>query len=273
VTIDADAFNAFEAAGWEARAGGYHAFFGPITTRVIDPLLDAAEVGSGTRVLDAASGPGYVAAAGAARGASVVGLDVAHEMVALARELQPELEFVQGDVERLPFDDGSFEAAVANFLVLHLGRPEQAATELARVLASGGRLALSAWDLPEYARLFGVFLDAIAEAGAAPPPDVPTGPSFFRFSEDVEFARLLAGVGLTDVLVRTLSFTHRLSSARELWDGFLDGTVRTRVLVLHQSDEMQARIRDAFDRIVAEYATDGGLEMPVSVKIASGRKP
>jgi SAM-dependent methyltransferase len=72
-TVDADAFNAFEAAGWEKQAAGYDDFFGPITTRLIEPLLDAAAVGRGVRVLDVASSPGYVAAEAAQRGALVVG--------------------------------------------------------------------------------------------------------------------------------------------------------------------------------------------------------
>jgi hypothetical protein len=54
--IDADAFNAFEAAGWEAKAAGYDHFFGAFTSRLVDPLLDAAEVGPGVRMLDVASG-------------------------------------------------------------------------------------------------------------------------------------------------------------------------------------------------------------------------
>lgn len=273
MTIDADAFNAFEAAGWEQRADGYHRFFNSITTRVIEPLLDEAEVRPGARVLDVATGPGYVAAACAGRGASVVGVDVAHEMVALARQLNPGIEFRHGDVERLPFDDGLFDAVVGNFLILHLGRPEQATAELARVVAPSGRLALSTWDVPERARLFGVFLDAVAETGAKPPAGIPAGPPFFRFSVDREFARLLGAAGLSDTQVRTISFAHRLPSADELWDGFLAGTVRTRVLVLEQPEEMRARIRAAFDRLVAEHVVDGGLELPVSVKIASGRKP
>jgi hypothetical protein len=45
--IDADAFNAFEAAGWEAKAAGYDHFFGAFTSRLVDPLLDVAEVGPG----------------------------------------------------------------------------------------------------------------------------------------------------------------------------------------------------------------------------------
>ena len=158
-TVDPDAFNAFEAAGWGERADGYHRFFGSLTTQVIDPLLDAAGVGAGKRVLDVASGPGYCAAAAAARGAEAVGVDVAGEMVTLARRLHPRIEFVQGSAERLPFDDSSFDAVVGNFLILHLGRPEQAAAELVRVLEPGGRLALSTWDLPERMRLLGVFVE------------------------------------------------------------------------------------------------------------------
>jgi len=136
--IDADAFNAFEAAGWETKAVGYDRFFGAITSRVIEPLLDAAAVGSGSHVLDVASGPGYVAAAAARRGASVVGLDISSAMVALATKAHPDVDFRQGDVHDLALPDGSFDAVVANFLILHLGRPEQAAAELARVLAPGG---------------------------------------------------------------------------------------------------------------------------------------
>ena len=167
-TVDADAFNAFEAAGWQRQAAGYDEFFGPITTRLVEPLLDAAELGRGARLLDVASGPGYVAAKAAERGASVVGVDIADAMISLARRLHPQLEFRSGDAEALPFPDASFDAVVGNFVILHLGRPEQAAAEFARVLADGGRLALTVWDVPERARFLGVLLDAIAAAGASP---------------------------------------------------------------------------------------------------------
>ena len=60
--VDLDAFDAFEAAGWEEKAAAYERFFGVITGRVVEPLLAAASVGVGTRVLDVATGPGWVAA-------------------------------------------------------------------------------------------------------------------------------------------------------------------------------------------------------------------
>lgn len=271
-TIDADAFRGFEAAGWEEKAAPYHRFFGRITARAIEPLLDAARVGAGTSVLDIATGPGYVAARAANRGASVIGADIAPAMVALARELNPGLEFRQADAEELPFDDNSFEAVVGNFVVPHLGSPERAVAECGRVLAPGGRLALSMWDAPEHNRLFGTLTEAVAEAKAPPPADVPPGPPFFRFSSDEEFSGLLAGAGFERVEVRGLSFIHRLSGADELWGGLVGGTVRMSALVAGRPEEARRRIRAAFDRIISEYTVSESLEIPVSVKVASGRK-
>jgi ubiquinone/menaquinone biosynthesis C-methylase UbiE len=271
--IDADAFNAFEAAGWEARAAGYDHFFGAFTSRLVDPLLDAAEVGRGVRVLDVASGPGYAAAQAAERGASVAGVDIAEAMTALASRLHPQVEFVYGNAEALPFTDESFDAVVGNFALLHLGRPEQAVAEFVRVLKPGGRLALTVWDAPEQARFLGVFLEAVAAAEAGPPDDIPHGPPFFRFSEEQEFARLLNEQQLEDVQVRTIGFSHSFGSSDEFWDGLLGGTVRMSALVSGQTEVIQREIRAAFDRLVEPYAVDDRLELPVSVKLASGRKP
>ena len=271
--IDADAFDAFEARGWEAKATGYDRFFAGITGRFVEPLLDAASVGPGTRMLDLASGPGYVAARAAERGASVVGVDVAEAMVALAGELHPGLDFRQADVHELPFEVGSFDAIVGNFLILHLGRPDQAMAGVVRILPPGGRLALTAWDVPGRARFLGVFLDTVAEAGATAPEELPIGPDFFRFSVDEEFEALMRDLGLESRTVRTIAFTHRVANADLLWDGLLGGTVRTSALIERQPDETRERIRDSFDRLVREFQGEGALELPVSAKLAAGRKP
>jgi SAM-dependent methyltransferase len=271
--IDPDAFNAFEATGWEERAAGYDHFFGGITGELVDPLLDAASVGAGTSVLDLATGPGYVAARAAERGASVVGVDIAGTMLSLARRMHPGLDFRKADAHELPFDEASFDAVVGNFLILHLGRPEQAVAGFARVLRPGGRLALTVWDVPERAGFLGVFLEAVAEARATAPEDIPIGPDFFRFSVDEEFDALLRDHGLEDTTVSTIAFTHRIATADELWDGLLGGTVRTSALILRQPEETRQRIRDAFDRLVGRYRRRDVLELPVSVKLAAGRKP
>jgi len=190
MTVDAAAFKAFEVAGWEHQAPTYDDFFGRITQRFVDPLLDAAGVGRGARVLDVATGPGYAAARAAERGASVIGVDAAPAMVRPARQRHPGIDFRRADIEALPFEDGCFDAAVGNFVVPHLGCHEEAVRELVRVLGDGGTLALTTWDMPDRMRLLAVFLDAFAAAGATPPEDLPAGPPFFRFAVDEEFKGL-----------------------------------------------------------------------------------
>ena len=271
--IDAEAFNAFEAAGWDKKAATYDHFFGQLTGRLVDALLDVAEVGPGDRVLDVATGTGCAAGKAVDRGAAVVGVDIAPAMIELAQRVVPRAEFRVANAEVLPFPNETFDGVVGNFMILHVARPEQAVREFARVLTPGGRLALTAWDTPDRSRLLGVFLEAISAAGASVPADIPAGPPFFRFSDDGEFSRLLSDAGLTNVGVDTITFDYAVPSAQHLWDGLLGGTVRTSSLVLRQPEESRRRIRKALDESVRDYQRKEALVLPVSVKLAHGAKP
>jgi SAM-dependent methyltransferase len=271
-SIDADAFSAFEAAGWEHQAPTYDDVIGQVTSRLVPPLLDAARVQRGSRVLDVATGPGYAAAEAADRGASVVGVDVAPAMVGLARRLHPTIEFRLAKAEALPFEAGVFDAAVSNFLVPHLAQPERAVSELVRVVRDGGRVALTTWDWPAKMRLLGVFPASFEEAGALPPHDVPAGPRFFSFADEEVFANLLVDSGLSDVRIITVSFDHQIQSAEDLWQGMLGGTVRTSAFYLGQPEQTRHNIRAAFDRLILDYRRGDWFELPISVKLASGIK-
>ena len=72
-----------------------------------------------------------------------------------------------------------------------------------------------------------------------------------------------------DVAVTTVAFTYHLVG--DLFDCLVDGTVRARSLVFGQPEATRARIRAALDRLAAGYAANGGLDLPVSVKVASGQ--
>jgi SAM-dependent methyltransferase len=273
MTIDVKAFVEFEAAGFTSKAAAYHRHFGDLTGQFADPLLTAAGVGDGSRVLDVASGPGQVAGKAAARGASVIGVDVSPGMVELVRRLHPDVEFRVGDAHRLPDPDGSFDAVVANLVMPHLADHARAVAEMRRVLVDGGRLALSTWDAPGRSPFPGVMFLAVQEASAPPVKGIPPGPSFYGYSEEGAFAALLAGAGLVDVEVCDAAFTCPAPSADALWATLVEGTVRAAALVQGQPDVVKRQIRSAFDRLVGAYATDDGLELPIVVKIASGRRP
>jgi demethylmenaquinone methyltransferase / 2-methoxy-6-polyprenyl-1,4-benzoquinol methylase len=108
------------------------------------------------RVLDVATGTGLVAEALVRRyGCSVVGLDQSEAMLGGARErvaARPELagriELVHGEAERLPFEDGSFDAVTFTYLLRYVDDPAATMRELARVLKPGGRMASLEFGMP-----------------------------------------------------------------------------------------------------------------------------
>jgi ubiquinone/menaquinone biosynthesis C-methylase UbiE len=172
---EAGVFKAFEAEGWSAQAATYGGLVGAITSRIAGSLVDAAGIRSGWRVLDVATGPGYVAEQAAARGATVVGVDLAAGMLEQARPRLAGIELLHADAEELPFDDASFDAVVGGFVINHLPGPERALAEAARVLVPGGRAAFSIWDRPERMRVIGVVAEAIESASVDPGHVVPPG--------------------------------------------------------------------------------------------------
>jgi ubiquinone/menaquinone biosynthesis C-methylase UbiE len=270
--IDADAFDAFEAAGWDATAAEYDRYWPALAGRLSDPLLDAVGAGPDTRVLDVACGPGYVAGCAAERGAVAVGVDIAAPMITLARRRFPRAEFRQADAQALPFPDRCFDAVVGNLGMPHFGRPERAVAEFRRVLTANGWLALTTWNDPARARLVGVLLEAVREVGVAAPETVPAGPNFFRFADDEEFESLLEAQDFVDIGIQTVEFMHSVDSADELWDGLLHGTVRTSAVIRSQPDDVVRRVRAGFDRRVAGYRISGTYQLPVSFKLARARR-
>ena len=106
-------------------------------------LTAETAVRPGNRVLDAACGTGDLAIADRRAGAAhVTGLDFSEQMLARARRKAADVEWVQGDLLALPFEDGSFDAATVGFGVRNVDDLSLALRELRRVLRPGGRLAI-----------------------------------------------------------------------------------------------------------------------------------
>jgi SAM-dependent methyltransferase len=184
--IDVDAFRDFERSAHDEIADGYRRFFTAVTGYAVEPLLDAASVRAGARLLDVATGPGVVAFRAVGRGATAVGVDLAPHMLALAAAHHPGVDFRLGDAEDLALAAHSFDGVVCNFGIGHFPRPERALGEFVRVLAPGGVAAVSWWDFPERNRVNGIFFDAMNAArvrrcfasripGSWPPRCAPPG--------------------------------------------------------------------------------------------------
>lgn len=264
-------FRDFEHAGWEGVAARYHDAFARLTSQAIGPLLDAAGARKGVKLLDVASGPGYVAAVAAEQGAEVVGVDFAASMVQLASDRYPAVTFQQGDAESLPFPDASFDAVTMNFGVLHLENPDRALEEARRVLRPSGRFAFTAWTAPEQSRGYGVVLDAIRKFGRSE-VGLPPGPPFFRFGDPAEARRSLERAGFEGAQARVLPLAWRLESTATLFEWMMASTVRTGALLRAQTPAALEAIRQAVGASAARFLKGHGVEIPMPAVLAFATK-
>ena len=130
---------------WEQHAGWWQREFtdgaDPEYEEQILPLIDHHLAGA-RRVLDVGCGEGQVARRVAALGADVVGLDPTVAQLALAVERGGAVEYLRGGADALPFRGGGFDAVVMCLVIEHIEQFDVVLTEIARVLAPGGRFLL-----------------------------------------------------------------------------------------------------------------------------------
>ena len=250
----------------------YEAFFLPaLFQEWTERVAKAARVGPGQHVLDVACGTGVLARTLVEYvhpGGAVVGLDVNDGMLAVARKKAPEVVWIEGAAESLPFDDAGFDAVVCQFGLMFFADRPAALREMMRVLRPGGRLAVAVWDrldrTPGYAamtsllqRLFG---DDVAASLHAP----------YALGEIALLQSLFDKAGVADIAIATHVGTARFPSIQQ-W-------VYTDVKGWTASDQ----IDDAgFDLLVAEaerelqrfVTPDGTVVFEAPAHIVSVAKP
>lgn len=203
---DLDALKAKQQATW--ASGDYGAVAARIPL-ISERLADAADLRAGSRVLDIAGGTGNTALAAARCGARVTSLDYVPELLERAAERARAerlgLELVEGDAERLPFPDASFDAVISAVGVMFAPDQERAAAELLRVCRPGGTIALANWT-PE-----GFIGEMFRTTGKhVPPPAGVASPLAWGSEERV---RALLGAGVTGFRATRPHFAFRFESA------------------------------------------------------------
>jgi SAM-dependent methyltransferase len=132
---------------FNVAAEAYDSFMGRYSVELSPQFADFAGITAGQRVLDVGSGPGALTAELVQRGATVSAVDPSPQFVAAARERYTEVDVREGGAEQLPFEDGSFDAALAQLVVHFMEDPAGGLSEMARVTRDGGVVAACVWDL------------------------------------------------------------------------------------------------------------------------------
>ncbi|MBF4999832.1 class I SAM-dependent methyltransferase [Nocardia sp. BSTN01] len=259
-TAQSEAWNGYEGEHWAGHADRYDA----VNSGINEPLLAAAQVAPGDRVLDIGCGNGQLTRAAARRAASATGVDLSGPMLARARLLAEaegvhNVSFEQGDAQVFGFAPGSYDVATSRFGIMFFADPVAAFTNIARALGPGGRLAVAVPAMAD-SEIAGVFA-----AAAAHLPGFEVGHGFNAFADPAATADLLgaagfAGVG-NELVVTDSIWGADVDDATE----FVVGWGPVRYHRLRNDFGTDAEVRAAVAAALAPFAGDG----PVRLRAAS----
>lgn len=266
MSFDGKQFKRIERAGYDRIGPRYLAASGA-RGELTATLLAAAELASGQRVLDLASGPGLLAReAHDAVGAN--GLAIASDISEGQLACCPDLVRVAADGEALPFASGSFGRVLCGLGLMFFPDDQVALKEMRRVLNPDGLLALSVWGRAEEVPLVETALSCMRRL--LPPPKVAR-PSIFRFGDADELERRIASAEFLGVEIRPCRFTTCFADAGAYWQGFLDLAGGAAESLSRLPAEKQQALAVAVAEELAPYAVTGGFELTSTVLVATAR--
>jgi SAM-dependent methyltransferase len=178
---------------WGARAREWADFQEGTVKPLYESVLERLDVDEQTRLLDVGCGTGLFALLAAEEGATVAGLDASEASIAIAKERAPDGDFRVGEIEELPWQDGSFDVVTGFNSFQFAADPVKALQQARRVVVPGGRVVVAVWGSPEDCEAVAV-VRAMAELMPPPPPGTP-GP--FALSEPGALEDLARSAGLT----------------------------------------------------------------------------
>jgi len=165
---------------WSTAPPYWAQHFEPWFSPMYQIALKQLKLSEKDRLLDAGCGSGLFTHLATRTGAEVIGVDLAQGLLDLARLRNPQISFLQEDLETLPFKDNSFDIVAGFNSYQYADSFGKALKEARRVLKPGGRFLIGIWDKSHMSDATNV-LKAI---GTLLPPPAPGTPGPFALSED-----------------------------------------------------------------------------------------
>jgi SAM-dependent methyltransferase len=197
----------------------------------------------------------------------VTGLDINPGMLAVAWSLEPSIDCQQGDAEKLPFPDSTFDVVVSQFALMFFPDRVAALREMWRVLAPRGRLAVAVCGpisrAPGYAALARILRREVSAEAAA------MVEGYFALGEEAELERLCAAAGIRNVRTLLREGWARFASTDELNRIEIKGSPLAGLLDAAQ----YAKVLTAARRELADYLdAQGRVAMRLDATIVTATK-
>lgn len=249
---------------WDEIAAGYDEFVTPTHMWLGDEALRRAGLAAGMRFLDVAAGSGALSIPAALRGAQVTATDISPAMAerlgARARaEGLRDLETRVMDGHALELEDNTFEMAGSQYGVMLFPDLARALDEMVRVTKPGGRVFLVVYGPPTQVEFLGFFMGAIqavVPGFTGLPLDPP--PLAFQVADPEKLRLALAGAGLKDIRVQTVTQQMEFQSGKAMWDWVVNSNPIGAMLVADLTEEHEAAVQRALDRMLRERAGGSG---------------
>jgi SAM-dependent methyltransferase len=223
------------------EADAYDRFMGRYSIPLAPLFADFAGIASGQRVLDVGCGPGALTSELVRRlgPASVWAVDPSESFVNAIGQRQPEIDVRRAAAEALPFDDGSFDASLAQLVVHFMTDPVAGLREMARVSRAGGVVAASVWDFGGRTGPLSDFWEAARDLD----PSV-VDESMFAGVQVGHLARLFEEAGLGRIEEGTLEVRVEHASFDEWWEPYTLGVGPAGAYVAGLDDGARHRLRE-----------------------------
>jgi len=226
---------------FEVPAEAYDRFMGRYSRGLSSQLADLAGVGPGQRVLDVGCGPGALVGelVGRVGAEGVAAVDPSESFVLAARKRHPGVDVRRASAEQLPFEDATFDAALAQLVVHFMADPVAGLTEMARVTRAGGAVAACVWDHASDQGPLGVFWRAARELDAAVHDESDL--AGVRQGHLVELFEAVGGLGSVGEAAFVVRVEH--PTFQEWWEPFTRGVGPAGAYVASLDDARREALR------------------------------
>jgi len=254
----------------------YEHFMGRWSERLAKPFLDFAGIQPGERVLDVGCGTGVLTAALAETGAQAIGIDASEAYLDGARRYRshPNIAYELGDVRRMRFVDGSFDACVSTLVLDIIPEAEQVVAEMQRVVRPGGLVASGVHDFWGGHAAFALVWDtgSVFDPGiSALRDDLKAHPLGWAGGQ----AALWRRTGLAEVTEIPIVISRDYASFADYWSNFTTGQGRLGARLKELPDEVRGEIQRHVRAGYLAGLPDGPRSFPTIVRavcgVASGR--